>query len=124
MRISDSGNRKPVLTPGSISLLGKLPNEDIPDVPVMFPGFVLTRILLLDEGGEAGVDAVDLLGGKDRSFGKDLLQVLHGYGLDPSESLDVEDGPRVREDDGAVKPEAIVCACPSNSLSFLILRYS
>ena len=123
MRISDSGNRKPVLTPGSISLLGKPPNEDIPDVPVLFRGFVLTLILLLDESGEAGVDPVDLLGGKDRSFGKDLLQVLHGYGLDPSESLDVEDGPRVREDDGAVEARGRLC-CPSSSLSFLILRYS
>ena len=66
-------------------------------------------ILLFDESGEAGVDAVDLLSRKDRSLRKDLVYVLHGYGLDPSESLGVEDGPRVREDDGAVEPEA-VCA--------------
>ena len=33
-------------------------------------------------------------------------------------------GPRVREDDGAVKPEVIYLSRPSNSLSFLILRYS
>jgi hypothetical protein len=40
LRISDSGNRKPALTPGSISLLGKQPNEDIQDMPVKFAGFV------------------------------------------------------------------------------------
>ena len=107
---TDSKLKKTVAYDGWFLRFGKPPNEDIPDAPVLYPWVCPIPILLLHQDGEAGVDAVDLPGGKDRSFGKDLLQVLHGYGPDPSESFDVEDGPRVREDDGAVKPEAALCA--------------
>ena len=69
----------------------------------------ITTHVLLCESGETGIDPVNLIGGEERSFGKDLLQVLHGDGTNPSESFNVEDSPRVREDDGPVKPKAI-CA--------------
>jgi len=89
---------------------GMVPNEDISDAPGVLPGLVLTHILLLDERSEAGVDAVRLLYGEDRSLRKDVVQVLHGYRPDPSESFDVEHGTGIREDDGAVEPQAV---CPS-----------
>ena len=79
-------------------------------------------ILLLHQDGEAGVDAVDLLDGKDRSCGKDLVQILHGYGPDPSEPFDVEDGPWFVKTTAPLNQRPSVC--PSNSLSLLILRHS
>ena len=108
MRTLDSGNRKPVLHAGLISLFGTSPNEDTLDMPVLLPGpsVQITTLILLRESGEAGIDPVSLIGGQ-RSSGEDLVEVLHHDGFDPSESLDIQGSPQVREDNGPVKPEVI-----------------
>ena len=47
---------------------------------------------------------MSLLGGKCPSCRDNLTQILRGDCLDPPESVNVEDGPRVREDDGSLNP--------------------
>ena len=107
-----------MLHAGLISLFGTSPNEDTLDMPVLLPGpsvQITTHILLFGESGEAGIDPVSLIGGQ-RSSGEDLVEVFHHDGFDPSESLDVERSPRVREDDGPVKPEVIRVSVPQQLL--------
>ena len=107
-----------MLTPGSISLLGKLPNEDIPDVPVMFLGFVLTLILLSDEAERRALILSICSAERTVLAERICFRSFTADGLDPSESLDVEDGPRVREDDGAVNQRPLSDPFPATLSAF------
>lgn len=45
-----------------------------------------------------------------------MLEVFHGYGFDPPEPHDIEHGPRVCEDDGAMNPETLRPGLPQEFL--------
>lgn len=65
----------------------------------------ITTCVLLRRSREAGVDPVNLISGQRYSFGDNPVEVLHGNGLDPPESLDIKDSPEVCEDYSSRKPE-------------------
>jgi len=67
---------------------------------------ITTCVLLLGSKEVVG-DSANLVRGQCYSSGDDPVEVFHCDGSYPLRPLDVEDGPRVREDDGAVEPESI-----------------
>lgn len=84
--------------------------------PGRSPELVLPCVLLLCQGGETSVDAAELVKGENRLSGEDVLEVFHGYGFDPPEPHDIEHGPRVCEDDGAMNPETLRPGLPQEFL--------